>query len=162
MEKRVAESLGKRFSINSTAYGACTCGHAWITIDGKIVANFCTRAFFNRGSEYDDEREKWVQGPVPDELPGKTLKYQDGQGVAYGELSRQDAYEACWDFVHHLGIEEALESTDPLIQTLAVIDARIGKRRLLKIDPDKLHGLALKLYKLRLEAEGLPFKRGIE
>ena len=149
VEERITPSLQSRFAINSTAYGACTCGHAWITIDKEVVANFCTRAFWNRSPTFDKGKEKYVAGTLPE---GVGQKYEK-QLVEYGELSRQDAYEACWDFVHKLSIDEALISDDALIQTLAVIDSRVGKRKISKIDLKSLHPLARKLLLLRAEVE---------
>lgn len=45
VEQNFAESIASRVAIHSAAYGACTCGHAWITVDGEVIANFCTMAF---------------------------------------------------------------------------------------------------------------------
>lgn len=155
VEQRVTPALQPIFAINSAAYGACTCGHVWITINKEVVANFCTRAFWNRTPSFDKGKEKFVAGPVPE---GAGQKYKN-QLVEYGELSRQDAYEACWDFVHKLSIYEALKSEDPLIQTLAVIDSRAGKRRLAEIDLDSLHPLARKLLLLRGDLEKITFNK---
>ena len=116
---RFAPGLKGRLDIHSTAYGNCSCGHAWLTFDGKVIANFCTRA----------------KSPSPNGIYSDHL-------TSYGELSRQDAYEACWSFLHELSIEEALAEPDPLIQSLAVADSRLGKRRLLKLDASSLHPLA--------------------
>ena len=76
----------------------------------------------------------------------------------YGELSRQDAYQACWEFVHDLSIEEALSSEDPLVQSLAVIDTRVGKRKLKTIDVNSLHSLANKLFEERCLSESIHLK----
>jgi hypothetical protein len=138
IENRFCESLKKRVSINSTAYGACSCGHAWITLDKVIIANFCTRAYYNNES-----------GQVTDNGKYDNLKN------TYGELSRQDIYESCWSYVHELSIEEALESEDPLIQTLSVIDKRVGKRRLVQLNAEEMHPLASHLFKERLTAENI-------
>lgn len=75
--------------------------------------------------------------------------------MEYGELSRQDVYEACWSYVHNLTIDESISSEDPLIQSLAMLDKRLGKRRLKSIDQAKLHPLAKKLLTVRLESEGV-------
>jgi hypothetical protein len=141
VRENFAPSVGARLDIHSAAYGACTCGHAWLTFDGEVIANFCTRAAANtRG-----------HSPPSDEI---NPMYRH-QLAAYGELSRQDAYQACWAFVHELSIEQALKDEDPLIQSLAMVDRRLGKRRLQKIAKDGLHPLALKLLEARLESEGL-------
>ncbi len=96
--------------------------------------------------------EKFLPGKMPDKInPMYKKQYAD-----YGELSRQDAYRACWEFVHDISIEEAINSDDCLIQALAVLDSRIGKRRLRKIEHKKLHPLASKLFLERLKAENIP------
>jgi hypothetical protein len=136
-----APCLGERLDIHSAAYGACTCGHAWLTLDGTIIANFCTRAAAN------------MRYSAHDFVPNNPM-YQN-QFLAYGELSRQDAYRACWELIHSLSIEQALAEDDPLIQSLAMVDKRLGKRRLREIDPASLHPLAARLHQLRMDAEGL-------
>jgi hypothetical protein len=97
-EQRFAEALAGRVAIWSTRYGNCRCGRAWLTVDGGIVASFCTRAAQAARSS----------GIVP-----------LGGPLGHGELSRQDAYAACWAFVHDLTIDQALADGDPLVQTLA-------------------------------------------
>jgi len=160
VEQRIAPSIRSRFAINSAAYGACSCGHAWITLDKKVVANFCTRAFWNIPRKFDDSARKWVSKDP--ELSNSISSPDDKDLTNYGELSRQDAYQACWEFVHNLSIDDALSSEDPLVQSLAVIDTRVGKRKLKNIDVDKLHPLAAKLFTERCLAEGLVIKDKIE
>lgn len=137
VKDRFAPEVRDRLDINSAAYGACTCGHAWLTWDGEVIANFCTRAYGNVGGYLPDAAPR---PPGPSEL------------VGYGEFSRQDAYHACWALVHDFSVDEALFDDDPLVRTLAIVDARLGKRRLAKIDPDGLHPLARHMWALRLEA----------
>lgn len=149
VEQGFAPSLSKRLAINSARYGACSCGHAWLTLDKVIIANFCTLAYWTR-------EQAVRRGETP---PAPLNKMYADQFVEYGEISRQDAYRACWAFVHDLSIEDALRDHDPLVQTLAVVDKRIGKRRLKQIDIDKLHPLARKLLIVRLRAEGMRAER---
>ena len=137
VEDKIAPSMKKRISVNSTRYGNCTCGRAWLTLDGKEIANFCTRAYYN--AELGHVDPAW--------------RKTDAMLVNYGELSRQDAYESCWAFVHDLSIEEALKDPDPLVQSLAVLDARLGKRRFPQLETESLHPLARKLFQVRIEAE---------
>jgi hypothetical protein len=154
VESKFSTSLQRRVSINSTAYGNCGCGHLWITIDKKVAANFCTRAFWNRVSgDYYRENNRWKSdNPVPDHVT-KSQRESYGE-VEYGELSRQDAYLSCWEYIHKLDHQTALASDDPLIQSLAVLDKRLGKRRLGIIGQNKLHPLARKLYLFRVQLEG--------
>jgi len=145
VEERFADSIKGRVKINSAAYGNCSCGHAWLTLDGTVIANFCTRAYWNR-RRYDYENRKYFRA-VPTELENK--RYQN-QLVEYGDFSRQDLYKSCWTFIHDLTIEEALNSNNVLIQCLALLDKRVGKRRIKKIEVDKLHPLASKLFSERV------------
>lgn len=147
VEERFAESLVDRLNINSTRYGNCACGRAWLTLDGEEIANFCTRAYYNR-YPYGDKKND--QG-----ITSEQAKRYAKQSVEYGELSRQDAYKACWEFIHDLTIDQALADSDPLIQTLAVIDSRVSKKKLANLQTLKLHPLAEKLLGIRLQAEGL-------
>jgi hypothetical protein len=57
--------------------------------------------------------------------------------------------------VHSLPINAALADPDPLVQTLAVLDKRVGKRRLTSLRGERLHRLAAMLLGVRREAEGL-------
>lgn len=104
---------------------------------GRKSRNFCTRAYYQVETGQADSGVRTKKESL----------------VGFGELSRQDAYQACWEFVHDLSIEQALADSDPLIQTLAVLDARLGKRRLTEIDSDRLHPLSRKLLEIRVEAE---------
>lgn len=136
-EERFAPSVAGRVEIFSTRYGDCSCGRAWITVDGREVASFCTRAAA-LGS---------ARGVVP-----RRGKLGHGK-LGHGELSRQDAYAACWAFVHDLSIGAALGDSDPLVQTLAVLDRRVGRRRLDALDATRLHPLAQELLRVRRAAE---------
>ncbi|PXA87300.1 hypothetical protein DMC47_32695 [Nostoc sp. 3335mG] len=136
---RFAPELRGRLDIHSTRYGNCSCGHAWLTFDGEVIANFCTRAkSIAQGFESGPEKHN--------DMYARQL-------VDFGEFSRQDAYQACWAFVHELSIEQAIVDDDPLVQSLAMADSRIGKRRLNQIDPPHLHRLAAHILNLR---EGAP------
>lgn len=153
-EGHFSPSLAGRISLYSTRYGDCSCGRAWLTLDKETVANFCTMAFYNRASGRIYRRnDRWLtDAAVPDAPSSRKTIYEN---LPYGELSRQNAYRSCWEFVHDLTIEQALASEDPLIQTLAVLDKRLGKRRLRALDTSKLNPLAGKLYRIRLECEGI-------
>ncbi len=115
-------------------------------MNGEEIANFCTRAHFNR--ELLETRGR------RNERSEESAKY-DSQVVpfGFGELTRQDAYESCWAFVHELSIEQAITDPDPLVQSLAVIDSRMGKRRLAMLNESELHPLAKRLLHARIKAE---------
>jgi hypothetical protein len=151
VENNFADSVKPRVAIHSAAYGACTCGHVWITLDSKVIANFCTRAFYNRYNRYRSRDKSKDRG-----VPEKKKKQYSGQFVEYGEMSRQDVYQACWEFVHDMSFDDAIKSEDPLIQSLMVLDKRLGKRRIDSLDASALHPLAGKLLEIRKTAEAIP------
>jgi hypothetical protein len=140
VEARWPAAVRARLSLHSAAYGNCSCGRAWFTLDGVEIANFCTRASGNLRA-----------GRAPSEA---SLEKFAAMPVGYGEFSRQDAYQACWAYLHDLSLPAALADADPLVQSLAVLDARVGRRRLAELDPERLHPLARRLLEVRLEAQG--------
>ena len=151
VEQRFSKRLAGRISIYSTRYGNCTCGRAWLTLDGEEIANFCTRAYFKR-------RLRSERG-----LPSDTPAVDDSNvPFGYGEFTRQDAYRACWAFLHDLSIDQAIADPDPLVQALAVLDSRIGKQRLSQLDATKMHPLVQELLRVRLVAEGLPVEASVD
>ncbi|MEM7735510.1 MAG: hypothetical protein AAF267_06945 [Deinococcota bacterium] len=160
VESRFAPAVQGRVAIYSTTYGRSTAGHAWIELDKRVLANFDTQAFCKSrpfligkdGNYVVDQDGKAKVGPIPDWA--NTKKY-DNQPVEYGELSRQDVYEACWAFVHDLTVDEALASQNPILQSLAVLDARLGKRRLNHLNSDSLHPLAAQLLQVRVQGEDI-------
>lgn len=145
VENSFAGSLKRRLALHSAAYGACTCGHAWITLDGEVIANFCTRAFYNRFVYGQRSRDQGI-------TEEQKKRYAD-QFVEYGDMGRQEFYDLCWSFAHDLNINDALRSDNALIQALAVVDKRLGKRRLETLDPADLHPLAAKLLDVRKGVE---------
>ncbi|MGE4159248.1 MAG: hypothetical protein AB7F75_09140 [Planctomycetota bacterium] len=145
VEERFADSLGKRITINSTRYGNCSCGRAWITVDKEEIANFCTRAHFNN------------KAGIP---PSEDAKSNfEKMPVGYGELSRQDAYQSCFEYIHSLTLDQAILDEDPLIQTLAILDKKLGRKKMMTLDRAHLHPMALKLLEVRLVCEGLSEKK---
>lgn len=56
----------------------------------------------------------------------------------------------------NMSVDDALTSEHPIVQALAFLDRRVGKRRLQDIDTDALHDLPLTTYRLRCEMEGVP------
>jgi hypothetical protein len=148
VESRFAGSVRGRVHLYSTRYD-CSCGRGWITVDGKDIANLCTlssgakyRAVFHETSSTRCARHAAVKDD--ERTPGRL--------VERGEFSRFDLHLACWDFLN-ISLAEALASDNPLISSLAVLDARTGKRRLGVLRRKALHPLTRALLEFRLGAE---------
>ena len=56
-------------------------------------------------------------------------------------------------------IDEAIISDNPIIRAFAMLDRRLGKRRLRQIDKTDLHPLVLRLLNLRLECENIKYSK---
>lgn len=117
---RFAPALQGRLDLHSAAYGRCSCGHAWMTYDGRVIANFCTRT------------HAIAQGYETTTATPNAMYLT--QAAGFGEWSRQNAYRSCWAFVHDLSVEQALAHADPLVRALAIADGRVGRRRLALVD----------------------------
>ena len=89
----------------------------------------------------------------------------DSREIASFDTSSQyDDYQALADLKAYLRlpIDDALKSDSPLVRGLAVIDRRIGKRRLRSLDAGPHEdSLVRELYRLRCEAEGISTTRQI-
>jgi len=147
VEESFAPSVRGRVSIHSTnskqkgiAF-ACNCGWGWIALDGRVIAALDTHDAY-----------KIYRTPIWEDHP-PILPSDRGRGlVERGEFSRDDLHEACWRYLHS-SINDSLNSTHPLLQSLAVLSARVGKNRLRRVASRELHPLTGALLEFRLEAE---------
>jgi hypothetical protein len=108
----------------------------WITVDGQ-------RVFSCKHYSY-----KWAEAEA----------YHDGsRGGQVKELLRKneihrpkDFGDAMRDYLD-MSISEALKSSDPLVKAFALVDRRLGRRTLAKLDiTDSDHTLVKAFYALRL------------
>lgn len=148
VESSFAESVKKRVQIYSTYY-QCSCGRGWITIDGKELVDLSTMlsSMIYRCAYHETTNTPFPKhSAVPDEERTPNKLVEDG------EFSRFDLHIACWDYLHQ-SIKDSLESENPLIKSLAVLNARVGKGRLIEIAKQNLHPLTRALLDFRIEAE---------
>lgn len=144
LEGNFAQSINKRVNLHITRYtsGSYFMVRGWITIDKIEIANFST----------PDNYAKF--GWDTPEINARIVKDErhPDQAVEKGEFSRWDFLEACWEYLN-LSIEEAVLSNNPIIQSFAILDKRLGKRRLKIIDITTLNPLVSKMLKFRLDCE---------
>lgn len=150
VEGSFAESVRGRVHVYSTRY-QCSCGRGWITVDGEELADLNTeisgrkyRAFYHETTRTTCARH----AAVPDE------ERTGGNVVEPGEFSRFDLHEACWEYVHS-SVNSSLASENPLLASLAVLNEKVGKSRLRKMQAQKLHPLTRALLEVRMKAEGI-------
>lgn len=158
VEDSFAEGIKNRVQIYSTHY-QCSCGRGWITIDGKELVDLSTMlsSMIYRCAYHETTNTVFPKhSAVPDENRTPNKLTEDG------EFSRFDLHIACFDYLHQ-SIKDSIESKNPLIKSLAVLNAKVGKGRLSEIAKQNLHPLIRALLNFRIEAEReLRSKREIE
>ncbi len=149
--EHLADSLKGRIAFFATTYRESHDreGRAAILFDGKQIVS---------GSYY----EQWSKAPLlpRDETLEARLKSEfpfiDDTALKYGQFDQRCFYAAFHEFDNQ-SIEESLKSGDLLVRIFAVLDRRIGKRTLLKMnetigdEPE----LFRTFFNIRMEAEGL-------
>jgi hypothetical protein len=157
IEARFAPALRGRVSLHQARYRHAReeVGRIWIAVDGRELASFATGARWRQVREAADrlmdERAAW----------GSPEAYEAAVGEAAaavreaGTFADDDALVELEAYLS-LPVAEALGSPSPLQRALAVLDARVGKRRLaaLLAEPDG-HALVRAVLEVRCAADGI-------
>ena len=118
-------------------------GRAWLTVDGQVVASFCEFEFENAWR--DEGRREGANGrPFTDSAHAMVR--------AAGVRDKSDLLDALGTCIGS-SIEQLLASPDSLVRALAMLDRRLGKRRLASFDLKSEHSLVVGFHHLRCEAE---------
>lgn len=82
------------------------------------------------------------------------------EAADFGLFDQRGLYRAFQAFDRQ-SVEESLTDRNPLVRILALLDRRLGKRRLLRLEPQMAEELDFvrQFYWIRREAEGLPPER---
>jgi hypothetical protein len=153
VEAFFASSLNGRVELRATRYREAhdQTGRGYITVDGKEVWNMCTLSFW--GAEYPRihtiKQEQQISAAAAHVIVDVQLEEE-------GVLSQWGFYRALEDYCNS-SIESSLGSANPLVKSLALLDARVGKRQLKKLDVSTQHPMVQFFFKLRCEAEGICF-----
>ena len=137
-EARFAPRVRGRVRIWTTEYrydlsGLHTEGRSWITVDGETVVNM----------------HRHQTAVAPD---GGYVWLYSGDRHRHNVHDRYDLLQAAWA-MQTLSINAALASSDGVMRALALLDARVGVRRLRDLDPADEKPLAATL---------LAFRQGVE
>jgi hypothetical protein len=65
-----------------------------------------------------------------------------------GEFSKYDFSDTAWKFIN-MDIDTALTSENPILRMLAVVDRRVGQKRLEKLEESEKHPLVRRLLEIR-------------
>ena len=128
-------------------------GRVAIRLDGKEIFKSC---FY----DWQEKRDVVVKSNIIPKEQAKTYwEYWDKvhtETKNHGGFDQYGFYEAFHEYQNQ-SIENSLDSSDPVVKLFAILDKRVGKRRLQNIfseietQPDWLQVF----YKLRLEADGI-------
>lgn len=149
VEESFAPSVTGRIRLFSTHY-SCSCGYGSIVADGKQVAEFNTDRHF-REVEWvsDEDRPGWAKKAV---APIREAERCQHPIPVPREFERSDLHEACWRLLH-MSPHAALADADPLLVTLAVLNAKVGVGRIRAFSNKDIHPLVRWALEFRLAAE---------
>jgi hypothetical protein len=157
LEARFAPALQGRVRLHQARYRHANeeVGRVWVAVDGEELAAFATGARWRHVREAADrlmdEREA-RGGPAAYEQAVADAAAAARQAGVHGD---DDALNELETYLS-LPIDDALASDSPLLRALAVLDARVGKRRLRELATAPAnHPLVATLLRLRCDAEGI-------
>jgi len=163
LEELLADSLKGRIRYHVTRYGlgySHTRTRAWITLDKQEVVSFSTiKWMIEHGELRTQLREisNVTNGRDPEQRKAFYLAHDQATTILHQKelFSREDFDTATEKYVN-LSIEDALASMDGIIRALAMLDRRLGKRRLsqLEFKPTEAQ-IARDFYTLRCSAENI-------
>ncbi len=161
IEERICDSLKGRVEIHSTRYRGTHDdeGRSWITIDKKDVFSACTMKWMVEFHSVDNQLKKINEGLDVENTESNLYFFPENQ--AHSILKKQGIYSQYefYDAIEtslNMPVDKALKSDNALIRAFAIIDKRVGKRRLPKLCTELGEdALVNTLYRLRCETEGI-------
>lgn len=166
IENLLCEKLKNRLHIYATSYQTSLGEQRriWITLDDKEIFQASSAHFLWAHDKLWEEVREKTSKPFPDclyecypEFVGKFHDLDDSMLV----LEQKNIFHV--DYVYdafiqypNLSIEAALHSEIVMLQALAMMDRRFGKRRIKHLVLDSnTHPLVRKFYQIRCETEGI-------
>lgn len=150
IENNFCDNLKKRLSINLTHYRAEHEPESrfWITLDGEEIFSVSKMQWLN---EWIKIRKDYKECEGAENQCDYAKNVMNVNGDYY-----IDDIQNSLEQYPNLSIEEVLHSNNFIIKALAIIDTRLGKRRLISMTfIENEHSLVKKLYKIRCVVEGI-------
>lgn len=172
LESFLCDKLKGRIKIYATVYRKFHDApkRVWITFDNKeiISASDVTYQVKHeelyqkiiknenlKGIPFNEDWRVMLNSPERQEL----IKASDNAEEVIGSQNIFNSYHFYESFMEYstLSIEEALESENIMTKAYAMLDRRLGKRRLQKLkgSTQDMHPFILDFYKIRCEVEGI-------
>lgn len=142
IETMQADSVRGRIIFGITSYRRShdQIGRGWIALDGKEILNM---------SSIDFEHEVYLRGRAQ-----ANYEWAKQEVRSLNLFSQWDLHQALFEYLG-LSIDEILAAENPIIRATGMLDARMGKRRLLKVDILGEHDLVRRFYLLRCTVENI-------
>lgn len=162
VEDQMADSLQHRVEVHAARYRNADDGDGrlWFTVDKQEVASMCDFRFRIKHHEIAEEL-RTVAGATdyhdPTQRKQYYAAYDEAETILHrdGVFGRGESNRILWDYLS-LSIDNAVLSDNVLIRAFAMLDSRLGKRRLRTLHlSDDEHPLVRQFYALRCEAEGI-------
>lgn len=153
VETFFSDSVFGRVELRSTHYrgNPDEIGRGYITFDKHEIWSMCTLSFYS--IEYERTSEI---------IDRDSISPYEAQKIAYDELASEGKfnqykfYDSLDEYCNN-SIDVSLASDNLLIRSLAMLDARLGKRRLKSLNILEESHKVIEFYKIRCECEKLPF-----
>lgn len=167
LKKRVESLLSPkilaRFELRCTSYRKAHDqeGRGYFTIDKEEVWSFCTQVKLTESAKARWEAREQASKADTSDREEEWEVFSSNYLNAIEELEREGIYS---HYQYHDALEEylstsiddALESENIIIKGLAILDKRVGKRRLSKLQPSySKQPLLKRLFELRCEVENI-------
>ena len=125
-------------------------GRGWITWDGEQIASFESIPYLVR--TYKLGQELYEIGQTYDEVQDQVHATAESRGAISPSGNSTDAVEA----YPSLAVDDAMAAPDAITRGLAMLDRRLGKRRLAELVLSRDEpGFVGRLHALRCAAEGI-------
>jgi len=161
IENRFADSVVGHVAFHCTRYrhASSYLERAWITLDKKEIYEF---------SNIKSHMETWktavelrkitntadYRDPLQRKGYDEAMDFAEETAHKRGVYSKAEFYYLL-EYYLNLPIEKALQSKNMIFRALAILDRRVGKRRLAKFEPDGESQLVRQLYKFRCSVENI-------
>ena len=174
IESFLCKKLKGRIKVHATVYRKFhdRPSRVWITLDKKEIVSASDISYAVKYEKVYQQMKKEVdQQEIPYnenwEVMFNSKEYQkleelsdDAEKLMMNQ-NMFESYHIYQAFMRYstLSIEEAIHSENVLIRAYAMLDRRLGKRRLTELDlTEDTHPLIADFYKIRCDVEGIQYK----
>ena len=153
VEEFFSDPVKGRVELRSTHYRGTHDeeGRGYITFDKTEIWSMCTLSFYS--IEYERIEEIVNSDGI---TPYEAQKIAHEELASEGNLNQYTYYDSLDEYCNN-SIETSMESGNLLIRCLAMLDSRLGKRRLRNMDLSKESPKVIQFYNIRCECEGISF-----